>query len=261
MAKHIHIHLGRPAKARDAKQHYNEGSMAATKGVKYDANPYVRGSQEHLDWSKGHNDLRAKRAKDTDYSKWYNAELAQELRWDVKTYPKGMKVKARRGDKSGNWIVDFPDGTRNGMREAELKFNEPVKDSTEGSLFHAGQIASAIRLIEAKKDLSQPEKQMLIAVVKRMSLSEVSKHLQALKSGKSKDAEGYNARLAKQLPKRVENLIAKIDSLNQLKTKLTSVLRDANALAAKVDKLTDQELSKEFEKIDMGSITGAEKVL
>ena len=78
---------------------------------------------------------------------------------------------------------------------------------------------------------------------------------------KSKDAEGYNARLAKQLPKRVENLIAKIDSLNQLKTKLTSVLRDANALAAKVDKLTDQELSKEFEKIDMGSITGAEKVL
>jgi hypothetical protein len=139
MAKHIHIYVG-SVKARDAKQHYDEGSMAATKGIKYDANPYKKGSQEHLDWSKGHNDLRAKRAKDTDYSKWYNAELAQELRWDVKTYPKGMKVKARRGDKSGNWIVDFPDGTRNGMREAELKFNEPVKDSTEGSLFHAGHM-------------------------------------------------------------------------------------------------------------------------
>ena len=143
MTKHIHIHLGRPAKARDAKQHYNEGSMAATKGVKYNANPYVRGSQEHLDWSKGHNDLRAKRAKDTDYSKWYNAELAQELRWDVKTYPKGMKVKARRGDKSGNWIVDFPDGTRNGMREAELKFNEPVKDSKDAGII--GTLATAQR--------------------------------------------------------------------------------------------------------------------
>ena len=190
MTKHIHIHLSHPAKARDAKQHYNEGSMAAVKGIKYDANPYEKGTQEHLDWSKGHNDLRAKRAKDADHSKWYNAELAQELKWDVKTYPKGMKVKARRGDKSGNWIVDFPDGTRNGMREAELKFNEPVQDSVEGSLFHAGQVASAIRLIEAKKDLSTSEKQMLIAVIKRMSLSEVTKHLQTLKSGKAKDARG-----------------------------------------------------------------------
>ena len=202
MAKHIHIHLGRPAKARDAKQHYNEGSMAATKGVKYDANPYVRGSQEHLDWSKGHNDLRAKRTNlGANYSKWYNAELAQELKWDAKTYPKGMKVQARLSE-PGVWHAKFPDGTLNAMKKSELKFNEKVED-----------------------------------------------------------AEGYNARLAKQLPKRVENLIAKIDSLNQLKTKLTSVLRDANALAAKVDKLTDQELSKEFEKIDMGSITGAEKVL
>lgn len=206
MAKHIHIYVG-SVKARDAKQHYDEGSMAATKGIKYDANPYEKGSQEHLDWSKGHNDLRAKRAnldkklKDANYSKWYNAELAQELKWDAKTYPKGMKVQARLSE-PGVWHVKFPDGTLNAMKKSELKFNEKVED-----------------------------------------------------------AEGYNARLAKQLPKRVENLIAKIDSLNQLKTKLTSVLRDANALAAKVDKLTDQELSKEFEKIDMGSITGAEKVL
>jgi len=142
MAKHIHIHLG-PAKARDAKQHYNEGSMAATKGVKYDENPYEKGTQEHLDWSKGHNDLRAKRANDK----------------------------------------------------------------------------------------------------------------------KAKDAEGYNARLAKNLPRRIENLIAKIDSLAQLKAKLSAVLRDANELAPKVDKLTEQDLSKELHKLDMGSIIGAEKIL
>lgn len=77
MAKHIHIHLG-PTKARDAKQHYDEGSMAATKGIKYDANPYARGTQEHLDWSKGHNDLRAKRAS-LDASPSYAIEKILKL--------------------------------------------------------------------------------------------------------------------------------------------------------------------------------------
>ena len=202
MTKHIHIHLNKtkdekektPQDIIDYMVKHGSNKIDAEKLVKKHFN-YVVKQYSNSPVSKmaeviGYLSMHDKKAKDTDYSKWYNAELAQELRWDVKTYPKGMKVKARRGDKSGNWIVDFPDGTRNGMREAELKFNEPVKDSTEGSLFHAGQIASAIRLIEAKKDLSQPEKQMLIAVVKRMSLSEVSKHLQALKSGKSKDARG-----------------------------------------------------------------------
>lgn len=133
MARHIHIHLG-SAKARDAKQHYDEGSMAAVKGVKYDANPYKKGSQEHLDWSKGHNDLRAKRAnldkkpKDANYSKWYNAELAQELKWDAKTYPKGMKVEARLSGPD-QWVAKFPDGTLNAIKKSQLKFNEAVEDA------------------------------------------------------------------------------------------------------------------------------------
>jgi len=71
-----------------------------------------------------------------------------------------------------------------------IHIHKKYRDSMEGSVFHAGQIASAIRLLEARKDLSSSEKQMLIAVVKRMSLSEVSKHLQELlkKARSAKDS-------------------------------------------------------------------------
>ncbi len=68
-----------------------------------------------------------KRAKDANYSKWYNAELAQELKWDVKTYPKGMKVQARLSE-PGVWVAKFPDGTLNAIKKSELKFNETVQD-------------------------------------------------------------------------------------------------------------------------------------
>jgi hypothetical protein len=152
MARHIHIYLNKtkdkkektPQDIIDYMVKHGSNKIDAEKLVKKHFN-YVVKQYSNSPVSKmaeviGYLSMHDKKAKDTDYSKWYNAELAQELRWDVKTYPKGMKVKARRGDKSGNWIVDFPDGTRNGMREAELKFNEPVKDSTEGSLFHAGHM-------------------------------------------------------------------------------------------------------------------------
>ena len=39
-----------------------EGQMAATKGKKYDENPYEKGTKDHLDWSKGHNQARASKA-------------------------------------------------------------------------------------------------------------------------------------------------------------------------------------------------------
>lgn len=41
---------------------FNEGSRAAAEGLEYSKNPYERGSEEHLSWSKGHNDLRTKKA-------------------------------------------------------------------------------------------------------------------------------------------------------------------------------------------------------
>jgi hypothetical protein len=39
-----------------------EGEMAATKGKKYSDNPYKKGTKDHLEWSKGHNSSRARKA-------------------------------------------------------------------------------------------------------------------------------------------------------------------------------------------------------
>ena len=38
-----------------------EGEMASTKGKKYSDNPYEKGTKDHLEWSKGHNALRARK--------------------------------------------------------------------------------------------------------------------------------------------------------------------------------------------------------
>jgi hypothetical protein len=43
---------------RDRKS-YEAGQKAAQLGKKYDTNPYPKGSQSHLDWSKGHNSARS----------------------------------------------------------------------------------------------------------------------------------------------------------------------------------------------------------
>lgn len=47
-------------RVRDQKS-YKAGQEAAKKGVKYDDNPNTKGSQAFLDWSKGHNQARAKK--------------------------------------------------------------------------------------------------------------------------------------------------------------------------------------------------------
>jgi hypothetical protein len=47
----------------EATKEYHAGSMAAVKGKKYSDNPHAKGTQEHLDWSKGHNDLRARKSE------------------------------------------------------------------------------------------------------------------------------------------------------------------------------------------------------
>ena len=41
---------------------HDQGSFAAVKGRPYDSNPYPAGSKEHLEWSKGHNAMRARKA-------------------------------------------------------------------------------------------------------------------------------------------------------------------------------------------------------
>lgn len=71
-----------------------------------------------------------------------------------------------------------------------IHIHKKYKDSMEGSVFHAGQIASAIRIVEAQKDLSSSEKQAYISKLKKMSLSEVSKELQDLlkKARSAKDS-------------------------------------------------------------------------
>jgi len=130
MTKHIHIHLGRPAKARDAKQHYNEGSMAATKGVKYDANPYVRGSQEHLDWSKGHNDLRAKRAKDAENVRTGKLNKRVKKQTGLDYWEIGEPVKATfKG--SGLYRVEFKGGEAQTLGGSSIAFNDSKSKDVE----------------------------------------------------------------------------------------------------------------------------------
>ena len=71
-----------------------------------------------------------------------------------------------------------------------IHIHKKYKDSMEGSVFHAGQIASAIRLVEAQKDLPASEKQAQIAKLKKMTLSEISRELQGLlkKARSAKDS-------------------------------------------------------------------------
>ena len=45
---------------------HDQGSHAAIKGQPYSSNPHPVGSKEHLEWSKGHNSMRARRAQDMD---------------------------------------------------------------------------------------------------------------------------------------------------------------------------------------------------
>ena len=62
------------------KSPFLEGGIAAADGLKYSENPYERDSEEHLNWSKGHNDLRAKRALNPGaFEQGRNAAIAPEL--------------------------------------------------------------------------------------------------------------------------------------------------------------------------------------
>lgn len=42
---------------------YILGRGAAAAGADYNTNPYTRGSRDHLDWSIGHNEVRASRIR------------------------------------------------------------------------------------------------------------------------------------------------------------------------------------------------------
>ena len=50
-----------------------EGQMAASKGKKYSENPYEKGTEDHLNWSKGHNSSRARKLnlKEWGSSDWH----------------------------------------------------------------------------------------------------------------------------------------------------------------------------------------------
>lgn len=48
----------------EASKHFEAGQWAVLKGKKYSDNPHPAGSKEHSEWSKGHNDMRAKRANE-----------------------------------------------------------------------------------------------------------------------------------------------------------------------------------------------------
>jgi hypothetical protein len=48
------------AQARDKHPvSFANGQIAASKGHRYGDNPHVRGSEQHLAWSQGHNEWRA----------------------------------------------------------------------------------------------------------------------------------------------------------------------------------------------------------
>lgn len=62
------------------KSPFLEGGIAAADGLKYSENPYERDSKDHLNWSKGHNDLRAKRALNpVAFEQGRNVAIAAEL--------------------------------------------------------------------------------------------------------------------------------------------------------------------------------------
>ena len=62
------------------KSPFLEGGIAAADGLKYSENPYQRDSEDHLNWSKGHNDLRAKRALNPGaFEQGRNVAIAAEL--------------------------------------------------------------------------------------------------------------------------------------------------------------------------------------
>jgi hypothetical protein len=64
-----------------------EGEMAASKGKKYDENPYKKGTKDHLEWSKGHNQSRASKLdlKELD-------ETASDKKLDHDVKVKAVKI-------------------------------------------------------------------------------------------------------------------------------------------------------------------------
>ena len=59
----------------------SEGQMAATKGKKYGENPYEKGTKDHLDWSKGHNQARARKASLEEGTELYDRNGIQIKRF------------------------------------------------------------------------------------------------------------------------------------------------------------------------------------
>ena len=82
-----------------------EGQMAATKGKKYDENPYEKGTKDHLEWSKGHNSARARKASVAEANKEEEDKFHNKLDTLVhKTFGKredeleeGTELYARNG--------------------------------------------------------------------------------------------------------------------------------------------------------------------
>ena len=95
---------------RDRKS-YEAGQKAAQLGKKYDTNPYPKGSQSHLDWSKGHNsarsakiDRRNEEVEHIEEATWYKVDVEGMPTVFMDGSPSEIKMKLRKTLKKPDMI-------------------------------------------------------------------------------------------------------------------------------------------------------------
>jgi len=128
---------------------YKEGKKAAYDAKKYGENPYKRGTKDHLNWSKGHNDARV--SNKSIRGKSSSLKEATQPTWEVsvrKAFNAGG-VKVKKGDS----VEVKARNTAEAIDKAMNKMGISKKDgmAIQGNNFDLKKLKESLELDEAVK--------------------------------------------------------------------------------------------------------------
>ena len=213
-----------------------EGQMAATKGKKYDENPYEKGTKDHLDWSKGHNQARASKASLEEGTELYDRNGIQIKRFSGGE--RGVMVQITIG---GKYIV-VPAAEYPFLVRAMQSVKEDLKDMSR-------QLPRAKNMNE--ESVAKVQKAYGLVVLK---MKELAKQYKAGDSSVISQLKDLTAK-KKELEKKLEKAVAGTNRNQQLDAGgidenldryLESAVRDLVDSHAATAGLTDQAAAEEM---------------
>ena len=213
-----------------------EGQMAATKGKKYDENPYEKGTKDHLDWSKGHNQARASKASLEEGTELYDRNGIQIKRFSGGE--RGLMVQITIG---GKYIV-VPAAEYPFLVRAMQSVKEDLKDMSR-------QLPRAKNMNE--ESVAKVQKAYGLVVLK---MKELAKQYKAGDSSVISQLKDLTAK-KKELEKKLEKAVAGTNRNQQLDAGgidenldryLESAVRDLVDSHAATAGLTDQAAAEEM---------------